>query len=100
MNIIDILRESPLAYCFMNQGTRAAQPSLPPTGVCCVRVPGFMRQSTTQGALLQKKRENKKTRQVAPLCPAPCAEGGGHRKEQTDIYFCFFPWAGGYPRSS
>ncbi len=62
----------------MNQGTRAAQishppdgdllractDSHPPDGVCCMRVPGFMRRSTTQGALLQKKRE---PREVAAL---------------------------------
>ena len=95
----------------MNQGTRAAQishppdgdllractDSHPPDGVCCMRVPGFMRLSTTQGALLQKKKENKKTRQVAPLCPAPCAEGGGHRIEQTDIYFIVFSVGGWLP---
>ena len=51
-----------------------------------------------RGLAPEEEREQKNA-QVAPLCPAPYAEGGGHRIEQTDIYF-FGGGVGGYPWSS
>ena len=98
-HVIDTFPEKVSCGLLMNQGTRAAQisppperdllractDSHPPDGVCCMRVPGFMRRSTTQGALLQKKRD---PRQVATARPSPLRRGGDTRtvKRQTDIY--------------
>ena len=100
-HVIDTFPEKVSCGLLMNQGTRAAQispppegdllractDSHPPDGVCCMRVPGFMRRSTTQGPCSRRREIRARWRPLGP----PLYGGGGHQNsKKTDRHIRVF----------